>query len=56
MKEEKTYTASPNLGKFFEKISNLKKEVMEKFEETKNPDILQIYYRLEAIYKEKVDA
>lgn len=49
--EEETHQASENMKKFFENLSNLKKFITEKADETENEAIIEIRDRLEKIFK-----
>ena len=49
--EEETHQASENMRKFFENLSNLKKFIAEKADETGDNIIIEIRDRLEKIFK-----
>jgi len=49
----KEFQASPELAKFFEHLSHLKKFVFMKLEQTDDEDIREIYEELNRIFKTK---
>jgi hypothetical protein len=49
--ETKEHTCDAGLDKFFSKLSDLKKHIKKKADETQNADLIEIYDRLHELFK-----
>lgn len=49
--ETEKHTASENMKKFFDKLTELKKFIKEKAEETKDETVVEIHNRFDEIFK-----
>lgn len=54
-KEKETAVASQNMKKFFDKLCKLKEFIKEKADETEDDTIVEIYERLDEIFKIEED-